>query len=136
MPRPRAAHPDARRRLSPARAQEMAEAAYLTERALRPIVSLSHMPADQVRLVRALAEGTLGPAQVKREVARLKGQERPPASTTTRFWKSLRFAAGDLPAPDFLAAEIALLPEEKRRETLHRIRRYAELLEAVMEAGA
>jgi hypothetical protein len=73
----------------PVKAQELAEAAGLSEKALRPIVSLAS-PAEQIRLVHALAEGTLTPGQVKREVARLKGQERPPASTATRFWRSLR----------------------------------------------
>ncbi|MDY7078611.1 MAG: hypothetical protein SXV54_16980, partial [Chloroflexota bacterium] len=120
--------------LSPARAQEMAKAACLTERTLRPIVSLSHSPADQVRLVHALASGMLTPAQVKREVARLKGQERPPASTATRFWKSLRLVAEGLPRVEILAAEIATLPENKRQEMLDLARHYADLLEGVLGA--
>jgi hypothetical protein len=40
------------------KAQELAEEAALSEKALRPIVFLAS-PAEQMRLVHALAEGTL-----------------------------------------------------------------------------
>ncbi len=54
----------------PPEAQAMADAAGLSEKALRPIVALGN-PAEQIRLVRALAAGEMTPAQVAAEVKRL-----------------------------------------------------------------
>lgn len=122
----------------PPDAQALAEAAGLTERALRPIVSLDD-PAEQVRLVQALASEEMTPAQVAAEVKRLKQKGRREKSDAarilTRFRSSLRFAAGDLPDPTTLVAEAAHWSSKKRSETLDWARRYAAFLRAFLEAG-
>jgi len=125
----------------PPEAQALAEAAGLAERALRPVVSLES-PAEQVRLVYALAAGEMTPAQAAAEVKRLKGpgktqdERRQAARTMARFRTSLRFAATpDLPDPTHLAADIAQLPPNKRTETLTWLRRYLSLLQSILQAG-
>ncbi len=122
----------------PPEAQALAEAASLSEKALRPIVSLDD-PAEQVRLVQALASEEMTPAQVAAEVKRLKQKGRreksDAARTLTRFRSSLRFAAGDLPDPTTLVAEAAHWSSKKRSETLDWARRYAAFLRAFLEAG-
>lgn len=123
----------------PPEAQALAEAAGLSEKALRPIVSLDD-PAEQVRLVRALAAGEMTPAQVTAEAKRLArkaDKERGPARRTlSRFRSSLRFAvSGDLPDPREVAAELARMRPERRAEVVAAARRYADFLEAFLEAA-
>ena len=115
----------------------LAEAAGLSEKALRPIVSLDDS-AEQIRLVHALAAGEMTPARVAAEVKHLKQkgqQERDDsARTLTRFRSSLRFAAADdLPNPAALAAEAARWSPKKQSETLDWARRYAAFLNAFLE---
>jgi hypothetical protein len=124
----------------PPEAQALAEAASLGERALRPIVSLDDV-TEQIRLVHALAAGEMTPTQAASEAKRIKGgketrrEESGTARALTRFRVSLRFAADDLPEPAHLAAQIAQLPPQKRREMLDCARRYLSLLRAILEAG-
>lgn len=117
--------------------QALAEAAGLSEKALRPIVSLDDS-AEQIRLVHALASGEMTPAQVAADVKRLKQKGRQEKSsvahTLTRFRSSLRFAAtDDLPGPAVLAAEAAQWSPKKQSEMLDWARRYAAFLNAFLE---
>ena len=117
--------------------QALAEAAGLSEKALRPIVSLDDS-AEQIRLVHALAAGEMTPTRVAAEVKHLKQkgqQERDDsARTLTRFRSSLRFAAADdLLDPAALAAGAAQWSPKKQSEMLDWARRYAAFLNAFLE---
>lgn len=121
----------------PPDAQALAEAATLSEWALRPVASLTD-PERQIRLVHALASGEMTPAQVAAEVKRLKQKGRQEKSsvahTLTRFRSSLRFAAADdLPDPAALAAEAVQWSPKKQSETLDWACRYAAFLNAFLE---
>jgi hypothetical protein len=118
----------------PPAARDLAEAAALGERALRPIVSLDD-PAEQARLVHALAAGEMTPAQVRREARRLgeKHVESHPARALVRLRAGLHYAR-DLHDPALMAARIARLPPKKRDELLDLACRYAAFLQAVLEA--
>jgi len=115
----------------------LAEAAGLSEKALRPIVSLDD-PVEQIRLVHALAAGEMSPAQVVAEVKRFKqkgrGEKSNGVRTLTRFRSSLRFiAADDLPDPVALAAEAARWSPKKRSEMLNCAHRYAAFLRTFLQ---
>ena len=125
----------------PPRAVALAEAANLSERALRPVVSLGD-PEMQVTLVRALASGEMTPAQVAGEAKRLKAQKETAAigfgasGTVAAFQNGLRFAArGDLPDPVHLGEQVARLPRRERDEVLDLAHRYVSFLQALLTAG-
>ena len=141
----------------PPETKALAEAANLSEWALRPVVSLDDSET-QLTLVQALATGEMTPAQVTAEVKRLRGacpacpdrtrgkpaegpkgtqtEEDHAASAVARFRTSLRFAAADdLPDPTCLATQIAQLPPKKRREMMNWARSYVSFLQAVVDAG-
>jgi ParB-like chromosome segregation protein Spo0J len=127
----------------PPEAQALAEAARISEKALRPLTSLRGKKA-QVDLVRSLATGEMTPSQVKAEADRLKSKLRKKAREETREgdggaraytrFVSLPFAAGELPDPVEVAEQVARLPERKRAHVLESARRYVSFLQGVFEA--
>lgn len=124
----------------PPEVQALAEAAGLSEKALRPITSLDD-PEEQVRLVYALAAGRMTPAQVATEVKCIKAigrthiEEKQTAKATALLQVTLCLTASDEPSdPDQMAGQIARLAPEERRKVLDLARRYASILQAILEA--
>jgi ParB-like chromosome segregation protein Spo0J len=123
----------------PPEAQAVAEAADLSEAALRPLLSLDDR-AQQILLVHALALDQMTPEEVRREVGCLIGGEErmgeqgvyaPPGGVGPTW----RFADEELPDPEQLAADVANLPLEEQvrvRDAAHRLLTF---LRALLEAA-
>jgi ParB/RepB/Spo0J family partition protein len=129
----------------PAEAQALAEAAGLSEYALRPVTGLDDAKAQR-RLVNALASGHLTPAQVAAEVRALsrkvqKGTAvREKAPNLRQVRSKLRFSRDKAPSPESVARDVLSLSAKKREslvtETRDLVAYLQDLLAAVDVLGA
>ncbi len=124
----------------PPEAQALAEAADLSERSLRPVVSLDDC-TQQARLVHTLALGEMTPAEAEQEVRRLIGKEEPTEDTMRDVFSgdlcsSFRFPDGALPDPSDLAAEMAQLPFEEQARLQDEAHRLLFFLQSFLDAGS
>jgi hypothetical protein len=116
----------------------VAEAADLSEGALRPVVSLDDR-AQQNHLVTALATEQMAPVDVRREVRRLTDKSEPNGEDQRQspygdVTGSLRLLDGELPDPAELAAEVARLSVEEQERLWDRARRLVAFLRSFLEA--
>lgn len=126
----------------PGDVQALAEAADLSEKALRPLTRLTGTHADlQLKLAKQLAAGQLQPAQVASRVSEALSPKKRLTKAqrlrrfVTQFRGSVSLARGKLPDPVEVASRIANLPADEQADVMATTRRYADYLLQVLQAA-